>query len=259
MNDPALIAGVALVAGLLAAVWRLTRPKAYLWFGPAKLHFTPAVPRAEAERLGRFLVKRTYRTDARVTKEGDVYQLQFACGPGRPTAEQELACEVLAAGLADEVFDGAAVEVRLGAASPPAYAVRHRGRFGRRLAMNAAEVFYTPGVTDDEALNVATFLAGVGLFDDAPKLAQLNRTPAGYEFRLAVDVDPLTPEMAAGQSQMSHDLTRVLKAPATAHFCAGVLGTLLAVESPTPERSPGGPYHSRVYVVPPGVGRPGAP
>ena len=58
--------------------------------------------------------------------------------------------------------------------------------------MNAAHLFYLEGVTESDAFAVATYLAKVGVFDDAPKIAQLNRSADGYEFRLAVEVDPLS-------------------------------------------------------------------
>ena len=165
---------------------------------------------------------------------------------------------MLAAGLSDDVLAGSAVEVSVcDNLSRPISAVRHWGRFGRRITMNAAYLFYLEGVTDDEALLVATFLAGVGLFNDSPKIAQMNRNSGGYEFRLAVEVDPLTPELLNGTSQMATDLSRVLgDRPVAVHYCQGLLGALRAEPSRAAEDGtlnshvPGGPYRSQVFRVP---------
>ncbi len=139
----------------------------------------------------------------------------------------------------------------------PISVVAHRGRFGRRIAMNAAHLFYLEGVTDSEAFDVATFLAGVGVFDDSPKIAQMNRSHEGYEFRLAVEVDPLEPQMVEGARTMARDLSQVLRGATVAvHFCRGLLGTLRVLLPRTAEQGaadshvPGGPYRTQVFCVP---------
>jgi hypothetical protein len=50
--------------------------------------------------------------DARITREGATYQLQLIC-TGQPVESQVIACEALAAGLSDDVFAGAAVEIQV--------------------------------------------------------------------------------------------------------------------------------------------------
>jgi hypothetical protein len=94
--------------------------------------------------------------------------------------------------------------------------------------MNATSFFHTEGVSDDEAIRVATFLAAVGLFNDSPKVAQLSRCGEGLEFRLAVDVDPLTDEMTAGQQKMAADLSREVLGgvPVQVRYCKGLVDTL---------------------------------
>ena len=123
--------------------------------------------------------------------------------------------------------------------------------------MTTAYLFYLDAVADDEALSVATFLAGVGLFNDSPKIAQMNRGAEGYEFRLAVEVDPLTPELLSGAHQMAADLSRVLGGrPVAVHFCKGLLGALragpsrVAKEDATLVDGPGGPYRTQIFHVP---------
>jgi hypothetical protein len=94
--------------------------------------------------------------------------------------------------------------------------------------MNAASLFFMYGVSEKEASSVATFLAATGLFNDSPKVAQLNRAAEGFEFRLAVNVDPLTDEMIAGQRDMARDLSKNVLggAPVQVNYCLGLSATL---------------------------------
>lgn len=255
------VLGSAIVVGLAAAFWwRLTSPGKRLRFGAFTLYYTQAVTVDVANRVAQHLMRENFtdqQMDARLTREGATYQLQLICS-GQPVESQVIACEVLAAGLSDDVFAGAAVEVQV--CDPifrPISVIPHRGRFGRRITMNAAHLFYLEGVTDSEAFDVATFLAGVGVFDDSPKIAQMNRSADGYEFRLAVEIDPLTPEMVEEERRMARDLSQVLRgAPVAVHFGKRLLGTLRAVEPRAPEPGaadsdvPGGPYRTEVFCVP---------
>jgi hypothetical protein len=124
--------------------------------------------------------------------------------------------------------------------------------------MNAASLFYTEGVTGSQALEVATFLAAAGLFNGSPKVAQLGRSAAGFEFRLAVEVDPVTQEMAEGARQMAYDLSRNVLGgmPIDVQYCMGLRTTLrpdtLSADAPrdTRDSAPGGPFRSQVFVRP---------
>ena len=197
------------------------------------LYYAGAVTPEEAMRAGRFLVRegvfKSGLRDARLYRDGSKYQLQLICSTGQPDEKQNLASEVLAAGFSDDVLGGAPVEVQIcDSILRPTTVIPHRSRFGRRIGMNAAALFFTDGVTENEATSVATFLAAAGLFNDSPKVAQLNRTGEGFEFRLAVDVDPLTNEMIAGQEKMASDLShKVLGGQRVqVHYCKGLAGTL---------------------------------
>jgi hypothetical protein len=201
------------------------------------LYYAGAVTPAEAERAGRFLIReglfKPGMRDARFYRDGETYQLQLICSTGQPDEKQDLASEVLAAGFSDDVLGGAPVEVHIcDSVLRPTSVITHGSRFGRRMGMNAASLFFTDGVSEEEAMRVATFLAAAGLFNDSPKVAQLNRAPEGFEFRLAVNVDPLTNEMIAGQRDMAKDLShKVLGgAPVQVHYCLG-LATTLRVDS----------------------------
>ena len=228
------------------------------------LYYAGSVTPEEAERAGRYLVsKGLFKAglkDARLYRDGNTFQLQLICSTGQPDEKQNVASEVLAAELSDDVLSGAAVEVQIcDSVLRPTSVIPHRSRFGRRIGMNAASMFYTDGVSEADAFGVASFLAGVGLFNDSPKVAQLNRSGEGFDFRLAVNVNPLTDEMIAGQQKMADDLSRKVLggAPMEAHYCNGVAATLQAdrprlitgddEETTAPK---GQSYRSQVFHVP---------
>ncbi len=192
------IVALALALSVRAAAGKRIRLKG------GSLYYSGSVTAEEAERAGRFLVAKGYfkggLTDVRLYRCGTTYQLQVIVDGGKPTEEQSSASEILAAGFSDEVLAGAACEVQYcNGALHPIAVIPHQGRLGRRMVMNAAELYYTDGVTERDAMGVATFLVAAGVFNDSSKVAQLNREGDGFDFRVAVEVDPLTAEMIDGQ------------------------------------------------------------
>ncbi len=208
----------------------------------------------QAQQAGEYLARAGVRAHARLQRDGDVYQLFLAVSHGQPEPVQDLACEVLAAGLSDEVCGGAATEIHLcDQADHVTSVVTHRWRLGRRLAMNATVLFYTDGVTRDDAFQLATFLVYAGVINDSPKTMQFDRIDKGYELRVAVDVDPLPEEMEAGARRMADDLShRVFGgAPVTVRYAWGLKNTLKLGpphEVPLPGEPEPGPYRAQVYV-----------
>jgi hypothetical protein len=231
-----ILIGSALVVVLAAAVfWRLTGPGKCVRFGACTLYFAPDVTADVVERVVRYLTREQFSEEpmtARLLRQGTTYQFQVILS-GPPLENQATVFEVLAAGLSDDVFSGAPVEVQVcDRGFRPFVVIPHRGRYGRRIAMNAAHLFYLEGITEEEAHSVATFLAGVGVFDSSPKVAQLNRTAEGYEFRQAVKVDPQLPEMIEGARRMSADLSGVLRGrPVAVTFCEGPLDRTLRLDA----------------------------
>jgi hypothetical protein len=252
------VAGSILIGGLAAAFWWWPDPRGKLpRFGTVRLFYSPTLTADAVNGVVEYLQRQQYADvlkDARLLQQAGTYQFQIVFS-APPHEDRVTAFEVLAAGLSDDVFDGATVEVHVcDRLYRPYVVIPHRGRYGRRITMNAAYLFYLEGVTDPEAMSVATFLVGAGLFNDSPKIAQMNRGPDGYEFRLAVKVDPQTPERIAGASRMASDLSRVLRAPVAVHYCQGPLGnTLRAVEPLDAEyrreqvHVSGGPYRGEIY------------
>jgi hypothetical protein len=242
--------------------WRSTGRRLRLEGG--NLYYTDSVSPEVAQRAGLFLERKGLfkagLNDARLYRDGEAYLLQLVCSLGQPEEEQNVASEVLAAGFSDDVLTGSPVEVQIcDFVLRPTSVIRHRGRFGRRIGMNAASFFYTEGVSEAEAMRVATFLAAAGLFNDSPKVAQLNRSDEGFEFRLAVDVDPLTDEMDTGQQKMAADLSHDVLGgvPVQVYYCKGLAATLrtdrASVKTDGIEESVlprGRTYRSKVFRVP---------
>jgi hypothetical protein len=228
------------------------------------LYYAGSVTVEEAERAGRFLVAKGYfkagLLDVRLYRDGTTYQLQLIVDGSEPTEKQSATSEVLAAVFSDEVLSGAACEVQYcDSALHPIAAISHRGRFGRRMSMNAAVLFYTDGVTETDAMGVATFLTVAGLFNDSSKVAQPNREGDGFDFRVAVEVDPLTAEMIDGQRQMASDLSKHVLGgrPVQVHYCKGLAATLrtdrarpAAVTSEETKLPKGQSYRAEVFYRP---------
>ena len=181
---------------------------------------------------------------------------------------------MIAAAVAGEVFPEAAVEVHLCDSSfRTLVVVPHCGRYGERLRFNAAEVFSTDGVTEDQAIGLGTYLMYQGFFNDKPKLAQLNRAGDGFELRLEVrqgwaSRTDLKDEFRRMAADLSRDVLR--GSPVEVIPCEGVRETLRdqgagPALQPTRGRSPvfvgprvfhpavGGPDSSPADSPPPGV------
>src|ERR1700722_3067274 len=82
-----------------------------------------------------------------LNKETGAYQFDLAMGEEAYQDEEVLVeCAVIAAALSEEVFAGAAVEVRLCKDWwQTRTIVPHSGRFGARFRFSAAEIFVTTG------------------------------------------------------------------------------------------------------------------
>jgi hypothetical protein len=256
----------ALVMAALAAVllFRSAAGKRLRLQG-GNLYYGASVTADEAAKAGRFLDAKGYLKagllDARLHRDATTYHLQLIGSVDEPTDDQRAAAEVLAADFSDEVLSGADVLVQYCDPSlKPIAVIPHAGRLGKRIGMNAALLFYTDGVADDDAMRVATFLVAAGLFNDSSKVTQLNREGDGFDFRVAVNVDPLTPEMLDGQHKMAADLSKKVLGgrPVQVSYCKGLAATLRsdlarrgAGRDEESTRVTGRSYRAAVFVRPP--------
>jgi hypothetical protein len=225
---------VTVAAAAACAVW-LWRSAKTLKCAGGVIYYRSPVTATEAGRLREFLERIPFfhPTQPAVLLEQDAGTYRLCLSVPEQTRQDEEAlakCAALAAGLSDEPFDGATVEVHLCDASlRKLEVIPNDGRFGDRFRFNAAELFYTPGVAEVEAITVGTYLMGKGFFDDSPKLAQLNRTPGGFELRTQVrSKSDLGPAHREEIQRMARDLSRDVfgGVPVDVRPCEGVRETL---------------------------------
>jgi hypothetical protein len=220
------------------------------------IYYRSTVSADEAQRLREFLERSDFfnptQPAVEMEKERGVYHFRLPVTEEVHQDEEALVrYAVVAAGLSDEVFAGATVEVHLcDGWLRSRTVVPHCGKFGERFRFNGAQLFYTPGVTENEAIRLGTFLMGQGFFNDGPKLGQFNRTAGGFELRLRVQNESaLGPAHRAEFQRMASDLSQdVFGVPVEVCPCEGVRKTLdKRVSNPErqPDRNP-----NRVWIGP---------
>jgi hypothetical protein len=237
------LVAVAVATAVTAATWLWLSVKTLKCKGGVIYYLSP-VSADEARRLREFLQRREFfnPTQPAVELEKKTGTYHFRLPVVEETHQDEEAlvkCAVLAAGLSDEVFAGAAVDVHLCDGLRTRTVVPHRSRFGERFRFNGAEVFYTPGVTEEAAVRLGMYLMGKGFFNEDRKLGQLNRTANGFELRMQVRSEAeLGSAHRAEFQRMASDLSRdVFGAPVEVCSCEGVRKTL-AKEVSKREREP---------------------
>jgi hypothetical protein len=229
-----LIAFVILAVAVVAAVAWLRRPARTLRCRNGAIYYQSPVTKEEAHKLREFLewldLLGPSLPAVAVEKEKETYRFRLPTAPANPQDEElQAKCAVIAAGLADEVFAGVPVEVHVcGNWWLTLAVVPSCGRYGERLRCNSAELFFTSGVTEDDAIRLSTYLAGKGFFNDRRKLGQLNRTADGFELRLEVNSESeLGPAHREEFLRMASDLGRdVFGLPVQVVLCEGVRKTL---------------------------------
>jgi hypothetical protein len=255
-------AGVVVAVAALVAAWLWLSVKTLKCKGGV-IYYRSAVTADEARRLGEFLERGDFFNPSQhaveLEKKAQIYCFRLPVAEETHQDEEVLVkCAVLASGMSDEVFAGAAVEVQLcDGWLHTRTVIPHCGKFGERFRFNAAEVFFTPGVTEDDVIRLGTYLMGKGFFNDGPKLTQLNRTAGGFEFRTRVNSESeLGPAHRAEIQRMASDLSQDVfgGVPVEICPCEGVSKTLhkqVPNREQQPNRNPNrvwcgpGTYHIR--------------
>jgi hypothetical protein len=110
------VAGSIIIAGLAAAFWWRRDPRGKrIRFGAVRLYYSPALTADVVNRVVQYLKRQQYADrpmDARLLHQDGTYQFQIIFSEP-PHEDQVTWFEVLAAGLSDDVFAGAAVEVHV--------------------------------------------------------------------------------------------------------------------------------------------------
>jgi hypothetical protein len=228
-----LIAAVFLAVALVAALAWL-RSVRTIRCRNGVVYCASSVTAEEVQKLRTFLESLDFFCPSQPAvafeKEKETYRVRLPAAQEEVRDEEVQAkCAVLAAGLSDEVVAGAALEVHLcGDWWRTLAVVPSSGRYGERLRCNSAEVFFTSGVSEDDAIRLSTYLAGKGFFGEGHKLGQLNRMADGFELRMQVKSESeLGPEHREEFLRMARDLSRdVFVAPVLVVPCEGVRKTL---------------------------------
>jgi hypothetical protein len=104
--------------------------------------------------------------------------------------------------------------------------------YGKKLAFNGGELYYTSQVTETEANKLGEYLVKEKFFDGTRKTVQLNKSGGTYEFRMVVLRDAEKERGAAKQfSAVSRELSENVfnGGKVAVHLCDDHLKTLLVV------------------------------
>ncbi len=214
MNWILSVVGIAGAIVIAFVAWLWLSAKAIRCKGGA-VQYASTVTAEEARRLGAYLESRDFfsptQTIIGLQKEKDTYQFQLAVAEDEYQDQEVLVkIAVIAAALSEEVFDLAPVEGHLcDGLWLTRTVVPHSRRFGERFRFNAAELFATAGVTEDQAVRLGTYLMSKDFFNNNPKLGQLNRNAEGFELRLQVknESDPVALQVFQQiASDLSHEV-----------------------------------------------------
>ncbi|MCP4375336.1 MAG: LysM peptidoglycan-binding domain-containing protein [bacterium] len=103
------------------------------------------------------------------------------------------------------------------------------GDYGERLEFNGSELYYTSGVTEEEARSLGRYLVKIDFFDDTPKSVQITRSGAAYAFRFVVARGAernLLLEIAAAQLGSELSANVFSNGPVEVHICDDSFQTL---------------------------------
>jgi hypothetical protein len=234
------VAGVTGAVVVAFAIWLWLSAKTLrcrggeIYYGSGgEIYYGSPVTADEARRLGEYLERRDFFKPTQpavgLGKKTGTYQFSLPAAEEQYQDEEVLVkCAGIAAALSEEVFTGAPVEVHLcDGRWRTRTVVPHCGKFGKRFSFNAAELFVTTGVTEDQAIRLGTYLMNKRFFNDNPKLGQLNRTADGFELRLQVKNES-DPGSRKDFQRMARDLSQDVfgGVPVEVCSCEGVRKTL---------------------------------
>jgi hypothetical protein len=251
MPSVATVLGIAVSVVVAAATrwWLSGHVRKTLRCRGGAILYGPEVSAEEVRRLRHHLERvgffRESQRSVGLEQAAGVYQFRIPCMEGVERDEDVVVrCGVVAAGLAHEVFPEALVEVHLcDKLFRTLHVVPHCGTYGERVRFHAAEVFYTPGVTEEDVMKLGTYLMWAEFFNDNPKLAQFNRIGDGLELRLEVKKESeLGQDVLAEFRRMASDLSRHVfqESPVVVRPCEGVGKTLQTRVAEQAPQSAGG-------------------
>jgi hypothetical protein len=105
--------------------------------------------------------------------------------------------------------------------------------YGTKLTFKNGELYYTSGVTKDEADKLGNFLVKSGFFDGEKKSVQLNKEDGTYQVRLVIKPGfennaPYIEQCKQAAKEVSQNVFQ--GAPVVIHLCDDQLKTLKVVQ-----------------------------
>jgi hypothetical protein len=202
------LVGVGGALGVAFAIWFWSLARTVKFKGGA-VHYNPNVTAEEARQLARYLESWAFPGGVGLEKKGSTFLVKIIrTEEGSKDSDIPVECATLAVALSDEVFGGATVEIHLCDLRLRSQTViPSSGQLGTRFRFNAAEIFVTSGVSEDQAVRLGSYLMGKGFFNDKRITGQLNRKAEGFEIRFQV-INEEDPGSRKDMVRMASDLAR---------------------------------------------------
>lgn len=189
---------VILAGGIIGAMAALPGYGTLLTFNNGELYYTENVTRDEANKLGEFLVETELfdgtRKTVQLDKQNGVYQFRVVVLPGYlDKPEMNTFFRVFGKDICNEVLAGQPLEIHItDEFLKTKQVIDVVQSYGERLEFLAGELYYTAGVTKQEAVALGEYLVKAEFYDDTPKTVQLKKRDNIVEFRFVIrdDLDP---------------------------------------------------------------------
>ena len=195
-----------------------------LEFNKGELFYTKSVSKAEAEKLGQYLVRQKFfdgqRKSVQLNKSGDTYEFRMVVKPEFVNNADALRMYgIMASEVSLDVFDKAPVVIHVCDERLKTLKTVEQNSI---LEFKSSRVYCTSRVEKAEAQKLGEYLTRDGFFDGAPKTVQLDKEGNTYLFRLTVlpgfDANP---EFLAGVKEMRATMSQKVfdNKPLTIHVC----------------------------------------
>jgi len=231
----AILIALLMVSGLVAC----KKHGRKLTFKKGEVFYKSSVTKAEATKLGNYLVRTTYfndttRTSVQLRKVGDTYQVRFVV---KESVVKEPAVIVgfqsIGEQASGEVFGNASVEVHL--CNKKFKTLKTLGPFfghGNKVELDNSEVYYRSPVKKPEAEKLAKLLKKLGYFKRQPKTVQLLRKGAITQLRFMVNTKMAKkPHIVAAFKEIGAQVMRALlgEGKFEVHLCDIALNTVTVI------------------------------
>jgi hypothetical protein len=211
-----------------------------LTFKKGEVYYKAPVTKAQASKLGTFLVKQRYfdnttRKSVQLLKVGSAYQVRFVVKKSvldKPKVVTSF--KAIGAFVSGEVLQNASVEVHFCDKNLKTF--KNLGTFtsyGDKVVVNKGEVFYRKPVTQGEAEMLAQMLKKWSYFDGTPKSLQMIRKGALTQLRFVIKkgVDK-NPKMISGYKRIGRMIKAALfsDGKVEVHFCDEAFTTIKVLD-----------------------------